>query len=234
MKGRVNTGAMANQGASTTWNRPGNSPADKIRAFSGETTVLPPLSSLPVDTPGPGLNIKRDTRDDDKRHYEYVRRDRRPSGEHIDHANQIDVNVFIGDSEAAQDRAFLTSIGITNVINTAAEIPNFFQGKLRYFNLSLKDNPQPGDEDLLGVLERTYRYISAVIRYNPSAKILVHCHKGISRSSSIVIYYLMRTRKWGFDEALDFARTKRPIVSPNKWYTIQLQDAEKLLASNGR
>ena len=153
-----------------------------------------------------------------------------------DPVNQVDLNIFIGDSTSAQDKPWLTSTGITHIINTAEEIQNFYADpktsggyRPRYFNLRLKDNPTPGDEDLLGVLERTFRYIKDVIRINPSAKISIHCHMGKSRSASIVIYYLMRSRGWGYEEALEFARSKRPIVSPNGWYAQQLKDVERLL-----
>jgi len=70
-----------------------------------------------------------------------------------------------------------------------------------------------------------------VIKFNPNAKVLVHCHMGKSRSASIVIYYLMRTRGWGYDAALKFAQDKRPLVGPNAWYAQQLRDADRLIRS---
>ena len=90
--------------------------------------------------------------------------------------------------------------------------------------MGLNDNPTPGEEDLLEVLEPSYRYILGVLRLNPDAKILVHCHAGISRSASIVLYYLMRTMFLSPDETLEILRKSRPIVKPNDWYMWQLRN----------
>jgi len=226
MKGRVDVGAMGNRGASATMHRPGNSAAEKIKAFSG-SNVLPAMTSLPVTNNGTNLNI----RGPPASHYQMVNRlDAQKTSSSINNAHQIDINVYIGNSNSAQDWDWLKSQRITCIVNTAEEIPNYFSDQgLRYLNLSLKDNPTPGGEDLFQVLERTYRYIAGVIKFDPNTKILVHCHMGKSRSASIVIYYLMRSRGWGYDEALEFAKSKRPIVAPNMWYAKQLRDAERLI-----
>ena len=170
MKGRVNTGLLTNRGASVTWGRPGNSTAEKIRSFStsgrfdGNDLQTPLTEGFRSPEPRGYATISTATLDDAHK----------PSiitpAENI---NQIDVNIFLGNSKGAQDLEWLTSHGITHIINTAAEIPNFFPKKLRYFNLQLMDNSSPKGEDLLAVLERTYRYISGAIRFNPSVKLLV-------------------------------------------------------------
>jgi protein-tyrosine phosphatase len=37
----------------------------------------------------------------------------------------------------------------------------------------------------------------------------------MSRSTTMVIAYLMKTFKWGFDETFSFVRFKRSIANPN-------------------
>lgn len=44
---------------------------------------------------------------------------------------------------------------------------------------------------------------------------LVHCQAGISRSTTIVVSYLMRHNAHSFDEAYKYVKKMRPIVSPN-------------------
>lgn len=43
--------------------------------------------------------------------------------------------------------------------------------------------------------------------------VLVHCMAGVSRSASLVIAYLMKSRNIGFNEAFGLVKSKRKIVS---------------------
>ena len=65
-----------------------------------------------------------------------------------------------------------------------------------------------------------------------SGKVFVHCLAGISRSPTIVIAYLMWTKKMSFDDALKFVQSKRFIVYPNPGFREQLQLFEKELIKN--
>ncbi|CBZ53976.1 hypothetical protein NCLIV_037580 [Neospora caninum Liverpool] len=58
--------------------------------------------------------------------------------------------------------------------------------------------------------------------------VLVHCAKGISRSASFVICYLMFRRCWSYNDSFTYIRRKRPIY-PNVGFQIQLQEIEKRL-----
>ena len=62
--------------------------------------------------------------------------------------------------------------------------------------------------------------------------VLVHCHKGISRSASFIIGYLMKKNSFTFIEALSHVQTCRPIVQPNDSFTAQLINYEVLLNNN--
>lgn len=46
-------------------------------------------------------------------------------------------------------------------------------------------------------------------------KVLVHCAMGISRSSSMVIAYIMYHKRWGFREAYAWVKQCRPCIDPN-------------------
>lgn len=46
-------------------------------------------------------------------------------------------------------------------------------------------------------------------------KVLVNCAAGVSRAPSMVICYMHQFCGWGVDEAIQFLRTKRPVVNPN-------------------
>jgi predicted protein tyrosine phosphatase len=53
--------------------------------------------------------------------------------------------------------------------------------------------------------------------------VLVHCYAGISRSATIVIAYIMITLNMVYDDALQFVRSKRPIVNPNSGFEQSLR-----------
>ena len=57
-------------------------------------------------------------------------------------------------------------------------------------------------------------------------KVLVHCHAGISRSATICMAYLMATRKLRMEEAYEFVKTRRRVVSPNFNFMGQLLNFE--------
>jgi protein-tyrosine phosphatase len=49
---------------------------------------------------------------------------------------------------------------------------------------------------------------------------------GISRSSTFVIAYLMKTNKWKFDEAFNYVKGKRSVICPNGGFIDRLLDFE--------
>lgn len=78
--------------------------------------------------------------------------------------------------------------------------------------------------DISGKLNYTYQIIDSWI--DNGDKVLVHCACGISRSATIIIYYLMKKKKISFKRALDYLRKKRSIVDPNIGFASALIEAE--------
>lgn len=52
--------------------------------------------------------------------------------------------------------------------------------------------------------------------------ILIHCMAGISRSVSVIIYYLIKKYRLTYQNSLDFLRSKRKICNPNPSFKFQL------------
>uniref|UniRef100_A0A8D0HVE9 Dual specificity protein phosphatase 15 n=1 Tax=Sphenodon punctatus TaxID=8508 RepID=A0A8D0HVE9_SPHPU len=53
---------------------------------------------------------------------------------------------------------------------------------------------------------------------------LVHCLAGISRSTTIVLAYIMAVTELNWREALESVRAARPVVSPNPGFRQQLEE----------
>jgi Dual specificity phosphatase, catalytic domain len=141
--------------------------------------------------------------------------------------DQVDDNIYIGNSIGAGDIKILKNYGITHIVNTAQEIPNFFPENFEYINLGLLDDPAQ-KEDLSKILEPSYRYILNVLTNHGTSKILIHCHAGKSRSSTLVIYYLMRKNLMDYETALSHLKNIRWLVEPNSWYCQVLKDVSSV------
>jgi predicted protein tyrosine phosphatase len=55
-------------------------------------------------------------------------------------------------------------------------------------------------------------------------KVLCHCMAGISRSVSVVTYFLMKEHGMTFANAFSSVRAKRAIANPNKSFILQLKE----------
>lgn len=126
--------------------------------------------------------------------------------------------VLIGTSKAASNFSLLKLYGVTHIINTTKEIPNYFPTKFTYLQLHLIDS----DEDIIKVLSSSYNFIKRALNIRDS-KIFIHCHKGISRSSSVAIYYVMKHFNLTYDRAYIYVKNRRDKIQPNIWYRNQLR-----------
>lgn len=70
------------------------------------------------------------------------------------------------------------------------------------------------------MIEIAYHFINNLTFSNKN--ILVHCMAGISRSVSLVIYYLMKKYNMSYITALDIIKNKRIIANPNDSFKLQL------------
>ena len=70
--------------------------------------------------------------------------------------------------------------------------------------------------------------------HQSGGKVLVHCLAGISRSPAICMAYLMYTMNFSMDQAHDFIKRKRRIISPNLNFMQQLHEYERQLEEQKR
>jgi Leucine-rich repeat (LRR) protein len=63
-------------------------------------------------------------------------------------------------------------------------------------------------------------------------KCIVHCQKGMSRSASIVIAYMMKYHNMVYYDAFYYVKTRRDCINPNPGFRKQLMAFEKQLGRN--
>ena len=86
---------------------------------------------------------------------------------------------------------------------------------MEYFKLFLSDYSSSADE-LNSQIDNGVAFIDRARAANSS--VLVHCVAGISRSSTIVIAYLMKREKMTLKDAYAYVKSKRTIIRPNQGF----------------
>eukprot|EP00743_Colponemidia_sp_Colp-15_P007664 GILK01008294.1.p1 GENE.GILK01008294.1~~GILK01008294.1.p1 ORF type:complete len:290 (-),score=37.63 GILK01008294.1:85-912(-) len=140
--------------------------------------------------------------------------------------------LFIGDVYAAKDRDKLRSLSIKYILNvtpprTQAGVPNYFEkdSAFEYRRRGMQDN---SSERLSESFSECFEFLERA-RVREDGNVLVHCQKGVSRSVSIVVAYLMKYKRMVFEEALAFVRLRRPVAEPNSSFVQQLREYDTQL-----
>lgn len=117
-----------------------------------------------------------------------------------------------------KELTYRTHVGF--VLNASWEVANFFPDQLEYLHLPFQDfKDQRGA--MAKELNRTVDFIDRARAHG--SRVLVHCVAGISRSSTIVIHYLMRREGWTLEKAYTHVLKRRPIIRPNIGFFTELQ-----------
>lgn len=136
--------------------------------------------------------------------------------------------LYLGSALHASKREVLDAIGISALLNVSADCPNHFEDTYQYKCIPVEDNHK---EDISCWFLDAIEFIDSV--RDSSGRVLVHCQAGISRSATICLAYLMKRKRVRLDEAFEFVRRRRSIISPNFSFMGQLLQFEsQLLATS--
>ena len=126
-----------------------------------------------------------------------------------------------GNYEGSLDKAQLQKKGITHILVAGKSLAKNFPKEFEYCELPLVDYTS----------QNLYPYIEEAVKFIKNGKIVfVHCAAGISRSSSMIIAYLMIEKGMSYDAAFELVKKKRPIIKPNVYFKAQLKKIDELLA----
>ena len=136
----------------------------------------------------------------------------------------LEGQLYLGRADQAASSRVINDLMITHVLNVTEVLPVEADNKLTRLNISVTDD---SEADLLTEMPKGIIFMNKVMKEN--GRLLVHCMLGVSRSSTVVIAYLMHTRRWTLADAYDFLRKIRPIVQPNSNFRRQLHLYEEML-----
>ncbi len=134
----------------------------------------------------------------------------------ISSANHIYENIYLGNLNAANDLQYLKEKGITHVLGLV-------DGQQKFDGIEYLIFPDVYDDCIQNIMmyfKDSFNFIEECSK--SKGKILIHCFAGISRSSTIVIAYLIYKYKMNIYEAIKHTQKQRSIVHPNTGFLAQL------------
>lgn len=137
--------------------------------------------------------------------------------------SRIAEHIYLGSDAVAKNREILRQNGITHVLNCVGFVcPEYFKIDLVYKTLWLQDSPS---EDITSILYDVFDYFEDV--REQGGRVLVHCCQGVSRSTSLVIAYLMWREGQSFEDAFQYVKAARGVTNPNMGFACQLLQCQK-------
>lgn len=138
------------------------------------------------------------------------------------HPSQIFDWLFIGTEDNSLNYEELKTLKINYILNCASEVDDdFLPSSFKYLKLSMGDFK---NVDIFDILEEGTEFINNARKMR--GNILVHCKFGVSRSTAVVIGYLIKYMGYTADEAIAYVKRKRHVSNPNKGFIKQLREYE--------
>ena len=142
------------------------------------------------------------------------------------HPSHIFPWIYLGNYINANDNEEIKILKIKYILNCSLEINLFnLPPDVKYCHLDIVDNAKT---NLLQYFDRAFSFIETA-RKN-KGNILIHCKLGISRSTSILIAYMIKYFGFNVKKALEFIKSKRKQVNPNQGFMFQLFTYEKYIS----
>jgi len=129
--------------------------------------------------------------------------------------------LFLSGQMGATNRRALQDIGVTHIINCCDRVPCKFPKMCTYKVICVSDikssNIQQHFEDALPFIDDAL---------SSGGRCLVHCMVGASRSTSIVLAWLVSRQRLPLKAAYQHVSARRPVARPNRGFCQQLIDFE--------
>jgi protein-tyrosine phosphatase len=131
----------------------------------------------------------------------------------VNNMDKITDEIFLGNWASSTridkllDNNIYTIICINDNKKTKYILDQYDENSIDYHHFTLPDLPSA---DIKSILEPCMKIIT-----ESKSPTLVHCTAGQSRSATVVIYYLMKSRNISYSDSLDLVKKYRPIAEPN-------------------
>ncbi|KAJ9575752.1 hypothetical protein L9F63_007398 [Diploptera punctata] len=130
---------------------------------------------------------------------------------------EIEPGLLLGSQDVVYDCDLMHSHHITHVLSLGIK-PIVLDVNIVYKCVDLLDVPE---SNLLDCLDECFYFIDNAL--NSGGRVYVHCNAGVSRSPSVVIAYLMKTKTVSYEQAFLQVKQKRHVINPNPGFIQQLK-----------
>ena len=132
----------------------------------------------------------------------------------------IENKLYLGSAKDAYLKDELKNLGITHILMVGYYLYAFYPNDFTYLNFEVDDN----------IKEDIFKYFLTGIKFISKSQVcFVHCQWGKSRSSSLVIAYVMYNLKMKYQDAFWYVKRKRNIIFPNDGFEKQLENFDIVL-----
>ncbi|XP_074364832.1 protein-tyrosine-phosphatase MKP1-like [Apium graveolens] len=192
---------------------------------SDDVGKLPPCKPVWRDSNGEQSKLNLSSVHGVGDNYELLRKEKRAIFDK--ECSKVAEHIYLGGSAVASDREILGKHGITHILNCVGLVcPEYFKADFVYHTLWLRDR---SSEDITSILYDVFDYFEYV--REQQGRVFVHCCQGVSRSTSLVIAYLIWRERKSFDDAFQNVKAAREIADPNIGFACQLVQCQKRVHS---
>eukprot|EP00804_Cyclotella_cryptica_P030829 CCRYP_015066-RA/>CCRYP_015066-RA protein AED:0.22 eAED:0.64 QI:0/0/0/1/0.5/0.33/3/0/304 len=130
-------------------------------------------------------------------------------------------NLYLGGKDDAKSLSKLQQRNVRRVLNvTPAKVAGITAG-IQYKRIPVYD---ASTSDMLSYAEEIVNFISNGLHHG---SVLVHCQRGVSRSATAVIMFLIRKANMTYEQSLQLCQKRRRVVDPIPAFCEQLKEYEK-------
>jgi len=140
----------------------------------------------------------------------------------------LDDFLYLGNHSDSCNKMHLYQLGIRYILNCASELDNAHPQEFKYLRCIINDYD---DEDITQHFQAAFDFMDEARRQDQ--RVLIHCHQGISRSSTVLLAYIMHVNKWSLQETFEHVRCRRPQIFPNVGFWQQLGSFETQRVHHG-
>ncbi|XP_034044973.1 dual specificity protein phosphatase 22-A [Thalassophryne amazonica] len=142
--------------------------------------------------------------------------------------NKVVDGLYLGNIRDAENRESLSQNGITHILSVYNNATPMFED-MTYLCIHAAD---ASSQNLLQHFKECISFIHEC-RLN-GGSCLVHCLAGVSRSTTMVVAYLMTVTHYNWEECLSAIKAVRSFVGPNYGFQQQLQEYQRMQVSEYR
>nr|XP_047931133.1 dual specificity protein phosphatase 22-A-like isoform X1 [Anser cygnoides]XP_047931134.1 dual specificity protein phosphatase 22-A-like isoform X1 [Anser cygnoides] len=137
--------------------------------------------------------------------------------------SKVVTGLYLGNIRDSEDGARLRRHGVTHVLSVHTGAKPVLED-MTYLCISASDS---SSQNLMQHFKECIKFIHECRLHGGGC--LVHCLAGVSRSTTVLVAYLMTVTDLGWERCLAATRAARSYASPNPGFQRQLQDYERTL-----